>query len=53
MAKVVKLSKARPPRWDSTALPIVGSWGDTLGDEEILALLREYNATGRVLHQPQ
>jgi hypothetical protein len=33
-------------------LAVVGSWRDTLDDTEILALLREYNRTGRVLHQP-
>ena len=34
---------------DPDLLSIIGSYGDTLTDEEILALLREYNATGRVL----
>jgi hypothetical protein len=34
-------------------LSIVGSYGDTLDDAEILALLRQYNATGQVLHQLQ
>ena len=27
-------------------LSIIGSYGDTLEDEEVLALLREYNAEG-------
>jgi hypothetical protein len=34
-------------------LAIVGSWRDTLGDAEALSTLREFNATGRVLHWPQ
>jgi hypothetical protein len=34
-------------------LSIVGSYGDTLSDEEILSLLREYNGTGKVLHERQ
>jgi len=38
---------------DPELLSIVSSYGDTLDDEEILALLQEYNATGQVLHQPQ
>jgi hypothetical protein len=38
---------------DEELLAIVGSWGDTLDDAEVLSLLREYNATGRVLHLPQ
>jgi hypothetical protein len=38
---------------DQELLSIIGSWGDTLDDAEILRLLREYNATGRVLHRPQ
>lgn len=37
---------------DPELLAVVGSWHDTLDDTEILALLREYNRTGRVLHQP-
>jgi hypothetical protein len=37
---------------DPTLLSIVGSWGDTLDDAEVIALLREYNATGQVLHRP-
>ena len=27
--------------------------GDTLDDEEVLALLQDYNATGQVLHSSQ
>jgi hypothetical protein len=38
---------------DPELLSIVSSYGDTLDDEEILALLQVYNATGQVLHQPQ
>jgi hypothetical protein len=38
---------------DEELLSIVGSWRDTLTDAEVLSMLREYNATGRVLHQPQ
>jgi hypothetical protein len=30
---------------DPDLLSIIGSYGDTLSDEEILALLREYNAS--------
>ena len=38
---------------DPDLLAIIGSYGDTLSDEEILRLLREYNATGKVLRRPQ
>jgi hypothetical protein len=38
---------------DPELLAVIGSWRDTLDDAEILALLKEYNRTGRVLHQPQ
>jgi hypothetical protein len=38
---------------DEELLAIVGSWRDTLNDAEVLSMLREYNATGRVLHRPQ
>jgi hypothetical protein len=34
---------------DEDLLAIVGSWGDTLDDEEVLLLLREHNATGKAL----
>ena len=32
---------------------IIGSYGDTIEDEEILALLRKWNATGKALHRAQ
>jgi hypothetical protein len=35
---------------DRQLLAIVGSWGDTLPDDEILAMLRDHNA-GRPLFQ--
>jgi hypothetical protein len=38
---------------DPNLLAIVGSWCDTLDDEEILQLLREWNQTGKLLHRPQ
>jgi hypothetical protein len=38
---------------EPTLLSIVSSYGDTLDDKEILALLQEYNATGEVLRSPQ
>jgi hypothetical protein len=38
---------------DGELLGIVGSWHDTLGDAEVLSILREYNAGRRALHQPQ
>ena len=28
---------------DSSLLSIIGSWGDTLPDEEVLAMLKEWN----------
>jgi hypothetical protein len=31
-------------------LSIIGSYGDTLDDSEILSLLKAYNETGKVLH---
>jgi hypothetical protein len=34
-------------------LAVVGRWRDTLSDREALALLRDYSATGRVLHRPR
>ncbi len=38
---------------DPELLSIIGSWRDTLDDAEVLSLLREYNATGRLLHRRQ
>jgi hypothetical protein len=38
---------------DAELLAIIGSWRDTLSDEEALAALQEYNAIGAVLHRPQ
>jgi hypothetical protein len=38
---------------DPDLLAIVGSWCDTLDDAEVLALLQEYKASGRVLHRPR
>ena len=38
---------------DEELLAIIGSWRDTLSDEEVLAMLREFNTTRRVLHRPQ
>jgi hypothetical protein len=38
---------------DSELLAVVGRWRDTLDDADILAMLQEYNRTGRVLHRPQ
>jgi hypothetical protein len=32
---------------------IVGSYGDTLDDKEVLELMKSYNATGKVLHERQ
>jgi hypothetical protein len=31
---------------DEHLLSIIGSWGDTLDDAEVLKLLEDYNATG-------
>jgi len=38
---------------DEELLAIIGSWRDTLPDEEVLALYRDYNATGKALRRPQ
>jgi hypothetical protein len=38
---------------DPELLAIVGSWRDTLGDFEVLTMLREYNAGRPILHKPQ
>ena len=38
---------------DADLLAIVGSYGGTLEDEEILALLREWNATGKAVRAAQ
>jgi len=34
-------------------LSIIGSYGDSLSDEEALRLLKDYNETGKVLHERQ
>lgn len=34
-------------------LSIVGSYGDTLDDSEVLEILTDYNQTGRALHTQQ
>ena len=38
---------------DPALLSIVSSYGDILDDKDVLALLRQYNATGQISHQPQ
>jgi hypothetical protein len=38
---------------DPELLAVVGSWRDTLNDDEILGHLRSFNRTGKVLHRPQ
>jgi hypothetical protein len=37
---------------DPELLAAVGSWRDTLDDEEILEHLRSFNRTWRMLHKP-
>lgn len=37
---------------DADLRAIVGRWGDTMDDAEMLAMLREFNATGKV-RRPQ
>lgn len=32
-------------------LGIIGSWGDTLEDSEVLAMLKRWNETGKVLDE--
>ena len=39
-----RMSGHRQPRADRQLLATIGSWGDTLADEEVLAELREWNA---------
>lgn len=36
---------------DPELLSIIGSYGDTLTDEEVLRLLRAWNETGKVVHE--
>lgn len=36
---------------DPQVLAVIGSYGDTLDDKEILSLLKSYNETGKVLHE--
>lgn len=36
---------------DEDLLSVLGSYGDTLDDADVLALLRDYNTTGKTLHQ--
>jgi hypothetical protein len=38
---------------DPEFLSIINSWRDTLDDEEVLWMLKEYNSSGKVLHRPQ
>lgn len=38
---------------DSNLLAIIGSWGDTADDDDILHWLRLYNAGEPVIHPPQ
>ena len=35
---------------DPELLSIIGSYGDTLDDAEILGLLKDYNTTGKIFH---
>ena len=35
----------------SDLLGLIGSWGDTLTDEYLLGLLKDYNETGSVPHK--
>jgi hypothetical protein len=37
---------------DPELLAVVGSWRDTLDDDEILTHLRSFNRAGKVLHRP-
>jgi hypothetical protein len=37
---------------DPDLLAIIGSWGDTLDDAEILSMPRDDNATGKAVHRP-
>ncbi len=34
-------------------LSIIGSYGDTLSDDEVLRLLKDWNETGKVIHERQ
>lgn len=34
-------------------LSIIGSYGDSLSDEQVLRYLRDWNETGKVIHEPQ
>lgn len=38
---------------DPELLCIVGSWGDTLDDGEVLELLKAWNESGKILHTSQ
>jgi hypothetical protein len=38
---------------DPELLAVVGSWRDTLNDDEILEHLKSFNRTGKVLYKPQ
>jgi hypothetical protein len=37
---------------DPEFLSIISDWRDTLDDEEVLWMLREYNSSGKVLRPP-
>ena len=38
---------------DPEFLSIISGWRDTLDDEEVLWMLRDYNSSGKVPHPPQ
>ena len=38
---------------DLELLSVIGSWGDTLNEEQVLQYLIEWNDSGKVLHERQ
>lgn len=47
------IHRMRRTEVDPELLSIIGSYGDTLDDSEVLRLLKEWNETGKVIHEIQ
>jgi hypothetical protein len=47
--RILEVNFEAPP----DLLSVIGSYGDTLDDSEVLQLLKDYNATGKVMHERQ
>jgi hypothetical protein len=52
LAHEIDAALLRSPN-DLDLLALKGSLGDTLSDEEVLQLLKDWNETGKVIHERQ